>query len=102
VGGRSATTVIPTAVAMPGPASPSAAGLTLVILLSRALFNRRRFRGMVGLGTTGAVDERPNEDQRRAFDLIVEQRTADHDPETPDGTEGDPDRPARPYERRVD
>jgi hypothetical protein len=45
---------------------------------------RRRFF-TVGPGASGAVYDLLNEDKRRAIELIVEQRTADTDPERATG-----------------
>jgi hypothetical protein len=85
-----------------GTAIEPAAAFTLFTLLGRARFNRRRFRGMVGPGTAGVVYDRLNADQRRAVELFVEQRTADRDPETADGTPDDADPLGGLHERRID
>jgi hypothetical protein len=84
-----------------GAAIEVGAAVLLVTLVGRALFNRRRFRGMVGPGTAGAVYELLNEDKRRAVELIVEQRTADRDPETRDGTPDHFEPLGRPEARQV-
>jgi len=53
----------------------------------------RTRRGRVGPGAAGAVYDMLNEDKRHAIELIVEQRTADRDPEDKDGNLPDLEHP---------
>lgn len=67
------------------PAMPLLAFLLIVVVAIRVIYRKARRRpggGFgVGPGASGAVYDLLNEDKRRAVELIVEQKTADVDPE---------------------
>ena len=67
---------------------------SLPVLVVVAVFVRLRSRrGRVGPGAIGSVYDMLNEDKRNAIEVVVEQRTADRDPEDADGNLPDLEKP---------
>ena len=66
--------------------------LLVIVVLIRIIYRKARRRAGggfgVGPGASGAVYELLNEDKRHAIEIIVEQKTADRDPER--ATDKDP------------
>ena len=57
----------------------------VIIVLAITSWRKRRTRLSPGPGAAGAVYDFLNEDKRAALEIVVEQRTAYHDPEDRDG-----------------
>ena len=64
---------------------PALAMLLILVVMVRVIYRKRRRRpggGFgVGPGASGAMYDFLNEDKRKAIEIIVEQKTADRDPE---------------------
>ena len=75
--------------------------LVIIVVAIVALVRRPgRLRGRIGPGASGTVYELLNEDKRNAIELIVEERTGEHDPEDKDGDLPQLERPSRKRPKR--
>jgi hypothetical protein len=67
---------------------PFAALLVMLLFVAAIVKLRRRRRrgwGGPGAGASGAMYELLNEDKRKAFDIVLEEKAEERDPETADG-----------------
>jgi hypothetical protein len=75
--------------------------LLILVVVIRVIYRKARRRAGggfgIGPGASGAMYGFLNEDKREAIEIIVEQRTADRDPER--ATDKDPDGDGEPASR---
>lgn len=70
-------------------------GIVLTVLLIVAFVRLRKRRGRIGAGAAGMIYDMINEDKRNAIEIIVEERTAERDPEDRDGNLPELENPKR-------
>jgi len=71
----------------------------VVIFVVVLWMKRRKLRGRIGPGASGAIYDLLNEDKRNAMEIIVEERAEATRPEYPDGNLPELESPQKPTPR---